>query len=60
MGQPKRIDAFNKHLDEDPDRRTREDMSSRQRLTRYRAAGGMDEAIEAEQQWRESINLERA
>lgn len=69
MGQRKKIDRFNDDLDDvDGPTREEEDAASRVRIERYRGEleygstarqAAMRLAIEAENDWRESIELER-
>lgn len=62
MGQRKKIDVFNDDLDsEDGPSREDEDAASRARIAQYEKIENKQlrsDAIEAENLWRESIDLE--
>lgn len=70
MGQRKKIDRFNDDLDHGVETtREEQDAASLKRIERYRGEldyepkarrEAMKLAIEAEQEWREDIGLERA
>lgn len=62
MGQRKKIDVFNDDLDsEDGPSREDEDVASRSRIAQYEKIENKqlrNDAIEGENMWRESIDLE--